>query len=53
MRFHKRTAALIAAVAILIGTAAVVIAANLPILWTAGGLDAGTTSAGQICQDGG
>ena len=50
MRFHKRTTALIAAVAILIGTTAVVIAANLAVLWTAGGLDAGTTGAGQSAR---
>jgi hypothetical protein len=50
MRFHKRTTALIAAVPILIGTTAVVIAANLAVLWTAGGLDAGTTSAGQSAR---
>src|SRR4249920_1345856 len=50
MRFHKRTTALIAAVAILIGTTAVVIAANRAVLWTAGGLDAGTTSAGQAAR---
>ena len=47
MRFHKRTAGLIPLVLILIGTAAVLLAANLPVLWTAGGLDAGTTGAGQ------
>ena len=46
MRFHERSG-LIPLVLILIGTAAVLLAANLPVLWTAGGLDAGTTGAGQ------
>ena len=50
MRFHRRTAALIAVVLILIGTGAVLLAANLPVLWTAGGLDAGTTGAGQSAK---
>ena len=50
MRFHRRTAALIAVVLILIGTGAVLLAANLPVLWTAGGLDAGTTGAGQSAR---
>ena len=50
MRFHKRTAAFVAAVSILIGTGAVLLAANLPVLWIAGGLDAGTTGAGQSAR---
>ena len=50
MRFHRRTAALIAVVLILIGTGAVLLAANLPVLWTAGGLDAGTTGTGQSAR---
>ena len=50
MRFHERTAALIALVLILIGTGVVLLAANLPVLWTAGGLDAGTTGAGQAAR---
>ena len=50
MRPHKRTAALIWVVLILIGTGAVLLAANLPVLWTAGGLDAGTTGAGQSAK---
>ena len=50
MRFQRRTAALVAAVLILIGTGAVLLAANLPVLWTAGGLDAGTTGAGQSAR---
>lgn len=50
MRFHRRTAAFIAVVLILIGTGAVLLAANLPVLWTAGGLDAGTTGAGQSAR---
>jgi hypothetical protein len=50
MRFHRRTAALIAVVLILIGTGAVLLATNLPVLWTAGGLDAGTTGAGQSAK---
>jgi len=50
MRFHKRAAGLIPLVLILSGTAAVLLAANLPVLWTAGGLDAGTTGAGQSAK---
>ena len=50
MRFHRRTAALTAVVLILIGTGAVLLAANLPVLWTADGLDAGTTGAGQSAK---
>ena len=50
MRLHKKTATLIAAVPILIGTAALALAADLGVLWTAGGLDAGTTSAGQSAR---
>jgi len=49
MRLHERTAALIA-VLILIGTGAILLATNLPVLWTAGGLDAGTTGAGQSAK---
>ncbi len=50
MRFHKHTKIIIAAVPILIGTGAILLAANLPVLWTAGGLDAGTTSAGHSAR---
>jgi len=50
MRFYRRTAALTAVVLVLIGTGAVLLAANLPALWTAGGLDAGTTGAGQSAR---
>ena len=50
MRFYRRTAALTAVVLVLIGTGAVLLAANLPALWTAGGLDAGTTGAGQSAK---
>jgi len=49
MRLQKQMT-LIAAVPILIGTAALVLAANLGVLWTAGGLDAGTTGAGQSAR---
>src|SRR6476619_5236423 len=50
MRFYRRTAAFTAVVLVLIGTGAVLFAANLPALWTAGGLDAGTTGAGQAAR---
>ena len=52
MRIHNRTAALIAALSILIATAAVLLAANLPVVWTAGGLDAGTTGVLKVEIDG-
>lgn len=50
MIFHKKTAALMAAVLLLIGTAAVIAATTIPVLWSAGGLDAGTTGAGQSAR---
>jgi chitodextrinase len=50
MRIHKQTATLIAAVPLLMGTAALIAATSLPVLWTAGGLDAGTTGGGQSAR---
>ena len=51
MRHHKwTTASLASAVAVLSGTAAMLAASTIPVLWTAGGLDAGSTSAGQAAR---
>ena len=51
MRLQQRTTALIAgAASIIIGAAAIMAASPIPVLWTAGGLDAGTTSAGQSAR---
>lgn len=50
MSSHRRIAILITAVPVLFGSAIVVIAAGLAVLWSAGGLDAGTTGAGQSAR---
>jgi hypothetical protein len=50
MRRQNSTAILIlGAVALLIGTVAVLAATTLTVLWTAGGLDRGWTSGSPIC----
>lgn len=51
MTFRKWTTALrVGAFSVLIGTAAIIAASTVPVLWTAGGLDAGTTGAGQAAR---
>jgi hypothetical protein len=51
MRLQKSTAILIlGAVPLLIGTAAVLAATTLTVVWTAGGLDAGSTGPGQSAR---
>ena len=50
MRLEKWTTALIAGAASVVGVAAIMAASTIPVLWTAGGLDAGSTSAGQSAR---
>ena len=50
MRLEKWTTPLIAGAASVISAAAIMAASTIPVLWTAGGLDAGTTSAGQSAR---
>jgi len=51
MRLQERTKVLIAgAASIVIGAAAIMAASTIPVLWTAGGLDAVTTGAGQSAR---
>ena len=51
MRFRKSTTALtVSIVAFLIGITAIIAAPSIPVLWTAGGLDAGTTGSGQAAR---
>ena len=50
IRFLTQVPKLVAATLIVIAAAVVFAATTIPVLWTAGGLDAGTTGAGQAAR---
>ena len=50
MRLEKWTTAWIAGAVSVVGVVAIMAASTIPVLWTAGGLDAGSTSAGQSAR---
>jgi fibronectin type III domain protein len=50
MRLQKRTTALITGAASIVIGAAVMAVSTIPVLWMAGGLDSGTTGAGQAAR---